>query len=248
MTEDEAYDEGEELPLLPSGPQRKDIDIDTLLMLIENPIRRKILELLATETHYPLQLSKELNVSQQAIMKHLKVLEDKGLVRSFEERSTSGGPPRKSYIPTRHLSLRIDIGPNTFVSEMRDLDQSSKEQPQDRYSHIDDKVEAILAERDPHQMLAGLSKSVEQMNKEIQGLEDDRDYLVWRREQVLREIYAIVGRMASSYDERKVMYYVIRRNDTSMEGISEALDMRMAVLRRLMEQMEQEQLLFWGRE
>lgn len=98
-------------------------NLDTIFSVLENPIRRKILAKLAKEQHYPLQLSKELNISQQAIMKHLKVLEDHNLVVSFEEKSTLGGPPRKCYVSNKHISLRVDIGPNTFFSEVYDYQE-----------------------------------------------------------------------------------------------------------------------------
>ena len=110
--------------------------LDQLLYALENPTRRKILEKLATETHYPLQLSKELNVSQQAIMKHLKVLEDLNLVESFDEKSDVGGPPRKSYIPTKSYTIKIDIGPNTFNVEMDNFDAASVEKD---YKKIENK-------------------------------------------------------------------------------------------------------------
>ena len=90
------------------------MDIDEILSVIENPTRRRILRKLSTDTNYPLQLSRELNISQQAIMKHLVVLENAGFVKSFEEKSDRGGPPRKVYEPRRKFSIRIDIGPNTY--------------------------------------------------------------------------------------------------------------------------------------
>lgn len=90
------------------------IDLDTILSVLENPTRRKILKKLSTDTNYPLQLSRELGVSQQAIMKHLKVLENAGFVTVNEEKSDKGGPPRKIYVPRRRFSIRIDIGPNTY--------------------------------------------------------------------------------------------------------------------------------------
>jgi predicted transcriptional regulator len=89
-------------------------DLDTILAVLENPIRRRILKKLSTDTNYPLQLARELNVSQQAIMKHLKVLEDADFVSSVEERSDKGGPPRKAYVPTKRFSIRIDLGPSTY--------------------------------------------------------------------------------------------------------------------------------------
>ncbi len=90
------------------------LNIDDLLMVLQNPTRRRILELLSQETHYPLQISRELGISPQSVMKHLKVLEEHGLVRSFEESSDSGGPPRKYYAPIKGFSIRIDAGPGLF--------------------------------------------------------------------------------------------------------------------------------------
>ena len=54
------------------------VELDALLSVIENPARRRILEALVREPHYPLQLSKELGMTQQAVIKHLKVLERAG--------------------------------------------------------------------------------------------------------------------------------------------------------------------------
>src|SRR5512137_2882064 len=89
-------------------------DLDMLLSVIENPTRRRILEALVREPHYPLQLSRELGMSQQAIMKHLKVLEEYSLVRSFPEESDQGGPSRNVYVPTTKFTIIVDFGPGLF--------------------------------------------------------------------------------------------------------------------------------------
>jgi DNA-binding transcriptional ArsR family regulator len=94
--------------------EQDDHDLDLILSVLENPIRRRILRNLARENNYPLQLSKELNVSQQAIMKHLKVLEESDFVVSYDEPSNKGGPPRRVFTPRKRYCIRIDIGPNTY--------------------------------------------------------------------------------------------------------------------------------------
>ena len=94
------------------------VGLDKLLSVIENPARRRILEALVMEPHYPLQLSKELGMSQQAVMKHLKVLEGYDLVHSFEEESDLGGPMRKRYYPALNFTIILDIGPNLFNTEI----------------------------------------------------------------------------------------------------------------------------------
>ena len=71
------------------------MDLDILLSMVENPTRRKILESLVKEPHYPLQLSKELGISQQAVMKNLNMLEKNGMVVSYQV-SSSIGPMRTS--------------------------------------------------------------------------------------------------------------------------------------------------------
>ena len=49
-------------------------EVDELFYLLENPTRRRILQLLSVERLYPLQLSKEIDVTQQAVVKHLRIL------------------------------------------------------------------------------------------------------------------------------------------------------------------------------
>ena len=46
-------------------------EVDKLFYLLENPTRRRILQLLSVEKLYPL-VSKEIDVTQQAVVKHLR--------------------------------------------------------------------------------------------------------------------------------------------------------------------------------
>ena len=63
------------------------VGFDESLSILENTTRRDILRCLVKEPHYPLQLSELLDVSQQAIVKHLKVLETAGFVDSEMKKS-----------------------------------------------------------------------------------------------------------------------------------------------------------------
>src|SRR2546428_7691360 len=109
---------------MPRGPGKKGCpdtvkaSRDGLLRVLENPTRRRILERLARESHYPLQLSKELGVSQQAVVKHLRALQESGLVSSVEEKSDLGGPNPRAYRPTDRFSPQIGMGPSPSHAEM----------------------------------------------------------------------------------------------------------------------------------
>ena len=96
-------------------------DIDTALTLLQNKLRRQILERLVRERHYPMQLAELLDVSQQAIVKHLKELERGNFVTKMKVASEKGGPPRTIYSVQQSLSLRIDLGPDLFLCEQRRL-------------------------------------------------------------------------------------------------------------------------------
>ena len=66
------------------------VDFDEALTILENPTRRQILRKLVKEPHYSLQISELLDVSQQAVVKHLKVLEEAGFVDSEKVPSEKG--------------------------------------------------------------------------------------------------------------------------------------------------------------
>ena len=72
-------------------------DLDRVLHLLQNKVRRQILERLAREPHYPMQLAELIGVSQPAVVKHLKELEKGGLVSKNKVPSEKGGPPRTVY-------------------------------------------------------------------------------------------------------------------------------------------------------
>jgi predicted transcriptional regulator len=54
-------------------------DTDVLLDVLGNETRRRILNLISHEPMYFNQLAKEIRTGQQAILRHVKILEDSGL-------------------------------------------------------------------------------------------------------------------------------------------------------------------------
>ena len=55
-------------------------ELDAVLGTVDNPIRRRIIARISEEPNYQLQLSKELDISQQLVAKHLLTLVGAGLV------------------------------------------------------------------------------------------------------------------------------------------------------------------------
>lgn len=185
-------------------------DLDSVLTVIENPARRQILEALVREPHYPLQLSKELGISQQAVVKHLKVLEENGLVESYTEKSDLKGPQRRKYYPIQTFSIVVDLGPNLFNAEL-----ISRE-------HADEEIQAEEGE----------SQDVSELRDRMKKIEDELDMLNARREELLAEKEKLLqcARETTSsipdYMVRKIIHEFILHPECNMNDIAKMISVR----------------------
>jgi ArsR family transcriptional regulator len=192
--------------------------LDILLSIIENPTRRRILQELVREPHYPLQLSKELGVSQQAVIKHLKILEDNDLVSCYMEESDLGGPQRKRYVPTMKFTLIVDVGPTYFNAELLDVD----------LSRGNDGNETM----DEHQLediglgVSRLRGLISQIDDELGKLQIRRGELVELKERVLSDARRLVEENIDDYQMRRILYEYIHKPSLDLIKIARELALR----------------------
>jgi predicted transcriptional regulator len=151
-------------------------DIDDLLSIIENPTRRRILEYLTREPSYPLQLSKELGISQQAVMKNLALMEQSGMLMSHQEESRMG-PTRTVYAPNQRFTIIIDLHDNMFTVRMipteeggANTDVEGAEEALDRIREIDSEMEELDARR--AELLRERSSVIGKFNEAVRSIED----------------------------------------------------------------------------
>jgi ArsR family transcriptional regulator len=85
-------------------------EFDILFHLLGNRTRYEILRHLAREPMFLGQLSRELEIGQQAILRHLRELIKQGLLETYEAESIRG-PPRKYYKLGKCIRLSIRISP-----------------------------------------------------------------------------------------------------------------------------------------
>jgi ArsR family transcriptional regulator len=201
-------------------------DLDMLLSVIENPTRRRILMALVREPHYPLQLSKELGMSQQAVMKHLKLLEELNLVRCYPEHSDQGGPTRKRYVPTTKFTIIVDFGPGLFDAELvkvaiRDVEreEESAEEGANELVEIGEKVN-------------GLREIVAGVDSELEEIQSRRDGLIEVKERALEEAAHLAENQIDDYQVRRVVFEYIKRPELTPEQIAARLDLRDDVVRQ----------------
>jgi predicted transcriptional regulator len=61
------------------------------------------------------QLAKEIQTGQQAILRHVKILEDSGLIKSYSKKSDLGAPDRKYYRVNSSFNLSISVSNDSFT-------------------------------------------------------------------------------------------------------------------------------------
>ncbi|MDD1773489.1 MAG: helix-turn-helix domain-containing protein [Methanomassiliicoccales archaeon] len=208
-------------------------NLDVLLSIIENPTRRKILEALVREPNYPLQLSKELQMSQQAIMKHLKVLEDSELVRSHPEESDRGGPNRKLYVPTSEFTIIVDVGPGLFNAEIvmpEDTDRLIEA------SNAPVEPQGQMIEKDLKEELDRLRGTILGIDKDLEDLHAKRASLIRLKEQTLELARRFVENSLENNQVRRIIYESIKRPSLSPQQIGRELGIRDETISDVMEE------------
>ena len=198
------------------------MDLDILLSMVENPTRRKILESLVKEPHYPLQLSKELGISQQAVMKNLNMLEKNGMVVSYQV-SSSIGPMRTVYEPNSEFTLVIDMRNGMFSARMI---EPSKEEEEVDFDDV--KMESLKKTR---QTISEIDTKIEELNKE-------RSKLIREREKVIATAVSNLNGTECGYAHRNLMYEILNEPDRTMEQLSEDLNARPDVVKDLINDIE----------
>jgi len=207
-------------------------EFNEMIQILQNETRRKILELLSKEENYPLAISRYLDTSQQSISKHLNRLEEKGLVISERCESEKGGPPTKKYSLNRGFSLRIDLGPQLFDTELEDL----KDEEIEDYDEIQKKVEEGIIEGG---YLEGHRKIIQNIESKIRKLERERKYLLKLKEKALSEAYNYIHENFESYEERKILYYVLDSGITDPRKIAKYFNVREDEIKKILENMKE---------
>jgi len=179
-------------------------DIDTILSIVENPTRRRILQALVREPHYPLQLSKELGISQQAVMKNLEIMEKEGLITGKKENSNKG-PERTVYRPVSEFTITIDMRNGMFRTKMIS--------PQSNRSNIENNENEDLDE---------IRTQISMLDGKIKELDLTRSELIDRRDKMIQRFMENAS-LVTDYEMRSLLYEMLDEPDWGASEISENL-------------------------
>jgi len=171
-------------------PQGVPLEIDALLRALQHETRRLILKLLSEQPRYLYHLSKELGMSEQLLLKHLKFLEEKGLVECFVVPGRRA-PPRKYYrLKHPFLHISIFLGDRMFRVE---VPEAGVEKPRpEKLASLLDEIERDLRFLEEPSSLADAvrwaSDLLEEIDEALKEVEAAESYLMRVRQLVLKKV------------------------------------------------------------
>ena len=206
-------------------------------MILENPTRRFIIKRLSEEPNYPLQLSKDLGLGQQLVAKHLRVMEDAGMVESSVEASPHG-PKRRIYTLNRNMSVTLDVSTHFFKTKIVFFDaEPEREEISGTSAFLMDKMDETLEHQKQQEIITPLTKIISEIDKQLESLESERAILLYIRNFAMKEASHIIEPFKNS-DTRRVIRYALDEHDISVENISKSLNLREDVVRQALSKLK----------
>ena len=216
-------------------------ELDSILQVMENPVRRRIIKRLSQEPCYALQLSKELGLGQPLVAKHLGVMEVAGLVTSAAETSPSG-PRRKRYSLARSVSITMDVAPNLFIERGVAFEEGGREGKKgsgEKAELFGRRVRDAAGTTDDREKLSLLSGVLSDVDRRIGEIDSERIGLLCVRNQAMAEAAKVACRLEGS-ERRRVMFHVLDEHDMRVESISASLNLRELAVKAILEELERE--------
>ncbi|MDA4111199.1 MAG: helix-turn-helix domain-containing protein [Thaumarchaeota archaeon] len=212
-----------------SRPVAAGVDnIDVLLDVLGNETRRRILRFLADEPRYFIQLSKDLGVSQQAVLKHLEILERYGFVSSYEGESDFAAPKRKYFELNRSCMLAIGITRDAVEFVFHDIPQEGLESfKRSELKGVQRGLTALEQETE-HSKIVSLSDGLlKEINQKLADLAAVEISLLRLRQRITRTAHKAIREAFDEELQRQILYSTIgeeKRPDVNQ--LSEMLDAR----------------------
>ena len=210
-------------------------EIGQLLDLLGNNTRRRILESLTNEPKYFIQLSKEIGVSQQAVLKHLFLLENFGLIESFKAKSNLAAP---DFQLNRSVYLSIGITGNSMEIKMENIKGPNKIKAKNNMA-IENKEGPIKKDEEITDILKNTKRKLELIAKRMQELEDEKIHLLKEKQHILEITHQVIRESLEEDLARRILYSnLISREITDIEELSEILNTREKEIKIIVKSLE----------
>lgn len=185
-------------------------DLDRILSVVENPTRRRILQAIVREPHYPLQLSKELGISQQSVVKNLDVMERNGMVVHYIQ-SSNVGPDRILYRPSSEFTILIDLRNGMFETHMVSPETKNEDKEKE-----DTKIEETKEFQETRNRISDIDRQLKELN-------EVRSQMIGERNRLIRSFLDSIDDKVIDYDHRNLLYEMLNNPDMDKATISKEM-------------------------
>jgi predicted transcriptional regulator len=217
-------------------------DLDEVISIIGNPTKRLILERLSHGSSYPLQIAKDMGLSQQLVSSHLNTMERSGLVDSQLEESTRG-PKRKIYSLSRSLLITIEVAPFLFNSRMISFNMRPElSKISTDSSDFLDQLDLIDKKEEGQEKITAFSTLLQEIDSMLDTIESERAVLLYIRNLVVGKAFNQVNKVEVP-NARRVLYYVLNSHNENVGSISNKLNLREETVRAILKQLRKDQAL-----
>jgi len=213
-------------------------DLDSILLAVENPVRRKIIRRLSEEPGYQLQLAKELGLSQQLVAKHLDSMEDAGFVTSMLETSPRG-PKRKEYLLRRSVSITIDFAPSLFRTRVFSFGASPGVMEDTERAALIARMNDVLRSPNEAAKIGPLGEIISDLDRKLRQMEEERAVLLYLRNLAITEAARASGAFRGT-DRRKTLHHLLREQNDSLNRMSTTLGLREQIVGDILVEIEKE--------
>lgn len=155
------------------------MEAEMVLDILGSETRRRILRLLSIRRKcYLTEISKMLEISQKALIRHLEILEKRGIISSYYEKEE--GPARKYFFLNRGLQLDLRIAPGSYVVLTREVVESPKSELE---------LELIECRRlDPEERMKKLTSLRKKLEEKLEEINRERDSILDLLSKIDREM------------------------------------------------------------
>ena len=211
--------------------------IDSILKVVENPVRRKIIKRLSQEPSYPLELAKEIGEAQQLVTSHLSILEKLGIVGS-DISASPVGPNRRLYFLKQSSSLSLSFGPHLFNEQFLNFESLPPELSSQatvfirRISEIEGCTEDNKIE--PFSFL------LRDIDEKLAELDGEKAVLLFIRNLAMKHASEDLENKQKTHDERRLLHHILDERTKDIAHIADSLNLKESSVRQLLEKLSEE--------
>ncbi|MCK5157751.1 MAG: ArsR family transcriptional regulator [Candidatus Heimdallarchaeota archaeon] len=202
-------------------------DPDKIFLALKSDTRRKILSMLASEPMYLTQLAFNLNLGQQAIFRHLQLLEEAGLLDS-DFKDAGQGAPRRYYQIARAVRVEVQISPEMFDIGLFDVPKVEIKTPKDfpELAEIVTKCAELGKTPNSKEKLSVYSNLLKDLSKELNKVNIAKSIAEATYSNIRRQIRAIAfDLLPQRIDQRIIQTLASRGGELTIEDLSLILNL-----------------------